>query len=175
METYAISTGLGTHPSTRGAIEGVLRTSPSLRTLDDLNLLAREFVTVHGPNIDGEVWEPDTRVAVSKASILWVVEECDQLGPRFVSPESYRRSPLRLRVDDFDVQGFMHVPQGGDTLQRLNQDRHPFIALTSASVVGSDVELAVPFLAVNRQQIAWAVELPAHVPQSEELADVGVS
>ena len=52
--------------STKGSIEGVLRTSPSLRTLDDLNLLAREFITIHGPNIDGEVWEPDTRVASRK-------------------------------------------------------------------------------------------------------------
>jgi len=147
----------------QGVVEGVLRTSPSLRTLDDLNLVARNFVTLHGARVDGASWEPETRVALSKSSILFVVEDGETAGPRVIAPESYNRSPLRLSIAEFVIQGFLHVPRGGDALKRLNQERHPFVALTSASVVGPEVEIAVPFLAVNQRHVAWAVELPTRV------------
>ena len=153
--------------SLQGTVEGTLRTSPSLRTLDDLNLVARNFVTLQGPSVDGERWgDSQTRMALSKASILFVVEDAETASPRSIDPETYRRAPLRLRIADFDVQGFLHVPHGGDPMQRLNQDGHPFVALTSASVVGPGVEMAVPFLAVYRQRIALAVELPTREPEA---------
>ena len=162
--------------SLQGNIEGVLRTSPSLRTLDDLNLVARNFLTLHGPSVDGERWgDQQTRMALSKASILFVIEETGTLGPRSIDPETYRRAPLRLRIADFDIQGFLHVPHGGDPMQRLNQDGHPFVALTSASIVGPGVELAVPFLAVNRQRIALAVELPTRESETEAPVEAIVS
>ena len=162
--------------SLQGTVEGILRTSPSLRTLDDLNLVARNFVTLHDPSVDGERWgDSQTRMALSKASILFVIEDAGTMGPRSIDPETYRRAPLRLRIADFDVQGFLHVPHGGDPMQRLNQDGHPFVALTSASVVGPDVEMAVPFLAVNRQRIALAVELPTRDPETEIEVETAVS
>jgi len=162
--------------SLQGTVEGILKTSPSLRTLDDLNLVARNFVTVHGPSVDGEPWgDAQSRMVLSKASILFVIEDAATISPRSIAPETYRRAPLRLRVADFDVQGFLHVPHGGDPMQRLNQDSHPFVALTSASVIGPGVELAVPFLAVNRQRIALAVELPTRLPEVEAQIETAVS
>ena len=162
--------------SLQGTVEGILKTSPSLRTLDDLNLVARNFVTLHDPRVDGEQWgDARTRMALSKASILFVVEDNATLSPRSIAPETYRRAPLRLRIADFDVQGFLHVPHGGDPMQRLNQDGHPFVALTSASVIGPGVELAVPFLAVNRQRIALAVELPTREGEVEAQVETAVS
>jgi len=162
--------------SLQGVVEGVLRTSPSLRTLDDLNLVARNFVTLHDPSVDGQQWgDQQTRMALSKASILFVIEDTEALGPRTIDPETYSREPLRLRIAEFDIQGFLHVPHGSDPMQRLNQDGHPFVALTSASIVGPGVELAVPFLAVNRQRIALAVELPTRQPEPDANVEVGVS
>lgn len=162
--------------SLQGTVEGILRTSPSLRTLDDLNLVARNFVTLHDPSVDGEPWgDAATRMALSKASILFVIEDAETMGPRSIDPETYRRAPLRLRIAEFDVQGFLHVPHGGDPMQRLNQDGHPFVALTSASVVGPNIELAVPFLAVNRQRIALAVELPTREPEVEAEIEAAIS
>ena len=64
-------------------------------------------------------------------------------------------------LPDCEILGFLHTSAHGDPVVRLNQDASPFFALTSASVIGPDVEFAAAFLAVNR----------AHVFAAEALAD----
>ena len=76
----------------------------------------------------------------------------------------FARAPVRLRVGHFDVEGLVHVPAGGNPMMRLNQQGHPFLALTSASVVGEETQTGVPFLAVNRSHILAAQELSSEAP-----------
>ena len=79
----------------------------------------------------------------------------------------------RARVGAFDVEGFVHVPPRGDPLLRFNQDTHPFIAVTSASVVGPDRQFEAPFLAIKRSHIL-AVQ-PMDHDEAPELAGVSES
>ena len=149
-----------------GTVEGILEVSAILRTLDDLNVVAKHFVTVHRPQLAGSDWRFDEgALAINKQSILLVQELAE---PASKSKKSFggtfSRASVRLRVGHFDVEGFVHVPAGGDPMKRLNQQEHPFLALTSASVVGDETRTGVPFLAVNRSHILAAQELPTAAP-----------
>ena len=66
---------------------------------------------------------------------------------------------IRLRVGDYIVDGFLHVPPGGNPMMRLHQDSRAFIALTAASATRGDAEFSAPFLAVNRKHILAAQQL----------------
>ena len=58
-----------------GAVEGCLRVSPSLRTLDDLNRVSKRFITIHSPKSLTEGWRLSSGpLAVNKSSILFVRE-----------------------------------------------------------------------------------------------------
>ena len=137
-----------------GSIKGKLLVSVLLRTLDDLNLVAKAFLNVHSPALGGTGWSfPDGSLAVNKSTILFAAELSVPEGKRGEKFGGFTRAAVRLRVGAFDIEGFVHVPPGGDPLMRFNQDTHPFIALTSASIVGPDTQFASPFLAVNRSHI----------------------
>ena len=149
-----------------GTVEGILEVSAILRTLDDLNVVAKNFVMVHRPQLSGSSWCFDAAaLAINKQSILMVQELAE---PAFKSKKGFSgmfaRAPVRLRVGHFDVEGLVHVPAGGNPMTRLNQQGHPFLALTSASVVGEETQTGVPFLAVNRSHILAAQELPTAAP-----------
>ena len=158
-----------------GSVEGLLRVSVLLRTHDQLNKVADAFLTVHSPVLDGTRWSiADGPLSVNKANILFLAELSDPSGGQ---PEKFvncTRAAVRLRVGAFDIEGFVHVsPRGdGDPLLRFNQDIHPFIALTSVSVVGADKQFASSFLAVKRSHIL-AVQPRDH--QAPELAAVSES
>jgi len=151
----------------RCGIEGCLRVSPGLRTLDDLNVVARNFLTVHEPQLDSPDWPvADGPLSINKETILflWERDGIDKTWGRRIEPGRFTRSAIRLWVGSFVIQGFLHVPRGGDPMRRLNQDSHPFIALTSASVVGPHSDYVFSFLAVNRMHISAAQ------PMSTDLA-----
>jgi hypothetical protein len=76
------------------------------------------------------------------------------------------RSAVRISFLDCEILGFLHTPVQGDPFARLNQDRSPFLAVTSASITGADTEMAAPFLAVNGQR-AFTVELISDPDASE--------
>jgi len=148
--------------TTRGCIEGRMQTSPVVRTLDDLNVVARNFVTLHGARaLSGEWSLEGGPVALAKSSILYVCEVDEPAPQSRIIKEGARlfRSPILLWLAEFSIRGFLHVPAGGSAMARLNQQSHAFIAVTSCSVVGPDTELAVPFLAVNREQVIAAEEM----------------
>jgi hypothetical protein len=145
-----------------GSIEGYVETGARIRTLDDLNMFSRKFLRVEDATVSSAVWsfEPGT-IGVNTASIMFVVERTTfkRKSDKRVEAARFNRAAVRLCVGEYEIQGFLHVPGRGDILTRLNRDKYPFIALTSASVVGPDSEFAAPFLAVNRDHIMAAQEL----------------
>jgi hypothetical protein len=157
--------------TTRGCLEGRIQTSPMVRTLDDLNVVARHLVTLHGARALSGDWSLESgAVALAKSAILYVFE-LDQPAPQssvVKSTARFFRSPVRLWLSEYSIRGFVHVPAGGSAMARFNQQTHAFIAVTSASVVGPGTEMAVPFLAVNREHIVAAEEIRDEEPVEEE-------
>lgn len=154
-----------------GVIEGDLALGPQLRTLDYLNRTTTRFVSLRaarpvspGTSLQGEA------VHVNIESIFWVaeVEAMRRAGGVAVKPQ-LNRSAVRLCFPDWEILGFLHTPMQGDPFARLNQERCPFIAVTSASIIGSDTERAAAFLAVNSRQV-FTVELLADEETVEEEA-----
>jgi len=142
-------------------IDGWLTVSGMLRTLDDLNLVSSRFLVVNVDEAPSAGWVfDDGQVGINTETILYVREMDDvaRSGPRGEAAR-FSRAGVRLLAGDLEIQGFMHVPGRGDPMTRLNQDRHAFLALTSVSVVGPDLEFAAPFLAVNRRNVRAAQPL----------------
>ena len=148
--------------ASRGTLEGELGIGTALRTLDRLNLLHHAFVTIENPRVVAGDWsiEPGT-LLLNTSCILFVVElSSRRLGVCDAGEAArFSRSAVRLQVGDYEIQGFLHVPGKGRPLIRLKQDRHAFMAVTSASVVGPDTAFASSFLAVNRAHVLAAQEL----------------
>lgn len=148
--------------ASRGTLEGELGIGAALRTLDRLNLLHHAFVTIENPRVVAGDWsiEPGT-LLLNTSCILFVVELSSRRLEVCDAGEAARfsRSAVRLQVGDYEIQGFLHVPGKGRPLIRLKQDRHAFLAVTSASVVGPDTAFASSFLAVNRAHVLAAQEL----------------
>ena len=151
-----------------GVLRGVLPTTATRRTLDELNMASRTFITVEQPQSPGESWfAPSDALVVNKSAVLFLRE----LASPPVQPAGqfarFTRAPVSLRVGPCFVHGFMHVPPGGRPLKRLDQDPHAFIALTAVLVTGPDTEFTVPFLAVNRSHVSAAQQ----VGQSETASE----
>ena len=79
---------------------------------------------------------------------------------------------MRVRVGPYEIEGFLHVPPGGECLKWLNHYSHPFLSLTSVSVVGPAKQFATPFLAVNRRHILAAQEIYAEDDTAEETLEL---
>ena len=157
----------------QGSIEGLLLISELQRTLDDLNMASKAFLTVHSPVLDGTGWSfPDSPLSVNKSNILFLAELSSPDTGKSEQFVDFTRAPVRLRVGPFNVEGFVHVPPRGDPLLRFNQDTHPFIAVTSASVVGPNTQFEAPFLAVKRSHVLAVQPLDQEAP---ELAAVSES
>jgi len=145
-----------------GAIEGYVETGERSRTLDGLNLSSGKFLRIEDAVVSSPVWSFDRgTIGVNASAILFVIERTRyrRKGDERVEAARFNRAAVRLCVGKYEIQGFIHVPGRGDILTRLNRDKYSFIALTSASVVGPDSELAAPFMAVNRTHITAAQEL----------------
>jgi len=146
-------------------LDGLLNISLGGRTLDELNLEARTFLTLVTPRLVGGSWEmTDAPVAVNKGTVLFVLEVPDlgaTIGRTDEDPELRRfgRAALRLRVGGYTVEGYVHTGPGGSSLMRFNQTAHRFIALQSVVVTGSGPEFSAQFLAVNRTLVLSAQEM----------------
>lgn len=145
--------------------DGLLNISLGGRTLDELNLQARPFLTLATPRLIAGSWELiEGSVAINKASILLVLEIPDlgvSLGRTDEDPELRRfgRASIRLRVGEYAVEGYVHTGPAGSSLIRLNQSAHTFIALQSALITGPGADFNAPFLAVNRAHVLSAQEM----------------
>jgi len=154
-----------------GAVEGGMRSAPTLRTIDELNSAARPFLPLEDAVLECTTWTFDPgSVAVSKAAILYVTElGCPPaLAAGRPSGARLTRAALRLRVGSFDIEGFVHVPPGGGGLTRLLQAGHAFVALTSVSVVGPATHFATGFLALHRGHIIAAQEVTPSAPSATD-------
>jgi hypothetical protein len=157
----------------RGMIEGDLPVGPQLRTLDYLNRSTTRFVPLctarplsSRASLEGKI------VHVNIESILWVAEiETMPRAARAAVKPQLNRAAVRICFPDCEILGFLHVPPHGDPFARLNQDRSSFLAVTSASIIGSDTERAAPFVAVNSRQ-AFTLEMIADDDAVEESSSV---
>lgn len=146
-------------------LDGLLHISLGARTLDELNLTARSFLTLFSPRFAGVPATPDdNQMLVNKASILMALEIPDlgaslERSAEEVEIRSHGRAALRLSLGPFGIEAYVHVGPGGDALLRLNQAAHPFTALQHATVTGGGQNFSTPFLAVNRGHVLWAQEL----------------
>ena len=141
-----------------GAVEGRVTVNANLRTLDYLNV-PHKFVTVDATEIGLSGWSFDTGIiSINKELTLFAMELQNQvmMTDARVEAHHYSREAVRLRLADFDIQGYMHVRGMTDPMMRLSQNKQPFIALTSVSVVGDEAEYATSFLAVNPLHITAA-------------------
>jgi hypothetical protein len=154
-------------------VDGSLRISPMLRTLDELNVGNRSFLQMVRADLSRSTWSfAGHELSISRDSILFV-HELDA-PPRSAGRGgggSFTRSTLRLNIGGYTVEGFLHVPRGGSALKRLNQLTHPFFSLTSVSVLGADSQFATPFLAVNHARILAAQESVAPDSTNESGVD----
>ena len=157
-----------------GIIEGTLGWGTLFRTLDELNLASREFVLLHSPTVTGTAWPIEgSPLAINKSSILFALELSDNPyksdGRAEVS--LYRRVPVRIFMAEYTVQGLMYIPAGGDPMRKFNQGDASFIAVTSASIMGSQVQLSVPFVAVNLSHVVVAYAEPEEKEKTDPVAE----
>lgn len=149
-----------------GLVQGTLRISGMLRTLDDLNIASRSFIQVHDVDRTPEDWKIRSgSIAVRRSEVLFAVENGDSTRKSGRAGAGFSRAPMRILVGDYDIEGFVHVPPGGEPMTRILQHAPAFLALTSASVSHADRQFAVDFIAVNRGAIRVAQTLFA---QDEE-------
>jgi hypothetical protein len=137
-----------------------------------LNVVSPGFLPLDVDQVTVDGWfNVQGRASINTSSILFVRElsEPPTRGGQRVEAARFSRAAVRLRVGDYEVRGFMHVPGRGDPTWRLNHEKCKFIAVTSASVVGPGVEFATPFLAVNRQHISAAQEIHLDEPEPEQV------
>jgi hypothetical protein len=159
----------------RGVVEGYLNSSSMIRLLDDLNVVNHAFRTIQSPVVDTEGWEveEDGPLAVHRDSILFVMEREDAPPlpadrPGAIEAARHTRAAMRLWVGEFVIEGFVHVAPGGTPLSRLFHSRHPFMALSSATVIGPGGTIETPFIAVNRSHVTSAQELDRDPPPLED-------
>lgn len=161
----------------RGRIDGDLMASAVVRTLDDLNVVARQFVTLHDATAPDQLESlASGPISIAKSGVICLVELSNSSRPtggRSAQPRILR-APVQLWVREFSIHGFLHVQIGGDVMVRLNQSEHPFIALTSATVEGPHGTWSAAFLALNRTHILAAQALSGEAPQANDAKLVGV-
>ena len=140
-----------------GAVEGCLNIGPQIRTLDELNMSSKRFVTIYYPkSVTGE-WNLGVGpLAVEKESILFVRELAAPAPGPVSSTFNFTRAAVHLRVNKYEVEGFLHVPPGGMVMKRLEQDNHRFLSVTTVLLTGPGEPATMSFLAVNRNFITTA-------------------
>jgi hypothetical protein len=152
-----------------GMIEGDLAVGTQLRTLDYLNRATTRFVPLHtARSLSSRASLQGSSVLVNIDAILWVAEVATKPRPgRVAANPQLNRSAVRFCFPECEILGFLHTPPQGDPLARLNQDRASFLAVTSASIIGSDTERASAFIAVNSRQV-FTVEMIGDDDSAEE-------
>ena len=164
-----------------GHIDGTLRTNRGVSTLHYLNVLATssDFVVVHDP-IEGDpgllLEESELGVAMRSIILVQEITERKPIPGDPVAAARYVRSPIRLRVGEYALEGFIHHAVGVDPITRVNNDRHTFFAMSSVSIVGPEFQSSAAFLAVRRSEVLLVQESreeAALFGVGEDEADVG--
>ena len=153
----------------QGAIEGSLPVGAGATTMRRLNVVSatQKFLQLRPPVLcTPECVFRDGPLSVVIDSIVFVTEVAEFV-PVPEEPQAaarFRRARVILLLKDYLIEGFVHVPPGGDPIVRLNQDRHKFIALTSVTVKTADQEFSVPFMALNGSELLAIQEIEYEEP-----------
>jgi hypothetical protein len=147
-----------------GAIEGSLPVGEGASTMHRLNVVAatQKFLRLEPPVVcTPDCVFRDGSLSVVLDSIVFVTEvaACVPVPREPHAAARFRRARVMLLLRDYVVEGFVHVPPGGDPIVRLNQDRHKFIALTAVTVRTAENEFSVPFLALNSSELLAVQEV----------------
>jgi hypothetical protein len=155
--------------TTFGTVEGLLASSGMLRLLDDLNVVAKRFLTVNEPVVlSGPGLHGDGPLSLNKDSVVFVKER-EGSSPHAVSLRlagRFTRAGVEIVLKEHAILGHVHVLPNGDPISRFNQGEQTFVALTSVTVVGPEERFVTPFLALNRGHI----QAVRPVGESERLA-----
>jgi hypothetical protein len=162
-----------------GHVDGQVRVNPRISTLHYLNVtsMSQSFIVMAPPIEPSAEWNVvDGSLALAFDSVLFVQEMSDfrPVDSDRAAAALYERCAVRLNVGEYAVEGFIHMPPGGNPIGRLNQDRHPFFALTAVSVMGPHAQFAAPFLAIKRSEVI-ALQAARADAALEESAAVEVS
>jgi hypothetical protein len=153
----------------------MLQTNRGVSTMHYLNVVAgtHQFLTLRPPLVGPTDWMfEDAALALAMDSIYFVTELTEYV-PRSGDPQEaarYMRTAVRMRLSDFLVDGFVHVPHGSNPIQRLNQVHNPFIALTVVSVMGPEEQFATSFLAANRRYVSAFQQIIGELQPPKELS-----
>lgn len=156
-----------------GHVDGEVWINPRISTLQHMNVTAmsQAFLVVVPPLEPSKGWNlVDGALALAFDSVLFVqeLESFDNVDSDRTTAALYERCAVRLSVGEYAVEGFIHVPPGGNPIARLNQDRHEFLALSAVSVVGPRHQFAAPFLAVKRSEVV-ALQAIGHEVALEDM------
>jgi hypothetical protein len=148
----------------QGAIEGTLPVGQGSSTMHRLNVVAasQKFLQLQSPVVcTPKCVFQEGALSVVIDSIVFVTEvaECVPVPREPQAAARFRRARVILLLEDYLVEGYVHVPPGGDPIVRLNQDRHKFIALTSVTVKTADEEFSAPFMALNGSKLLAIQEI----------------
>lgn len=154
-----------------GCVEGQLDSSIVVRLLDDLNV-DRPFLTLYDLVGCAGRWPcHDGTLAIRRDSVLFVLE-LSEPPPRPGNPSAafqghFNRARVDFQVAEFSISGMLHVPLGGAPMALLQHESHSFVALTSATITGPELEIEVPFLAINRRHVLALHAHDLEVPEEE--------
>lgn len=157
-----------------GHVDGWVLINPRIATLRYLNVIAatQNFIVLSPPIEPSSGWNiAGGSLALAIDSLLFVQEltYCEYASDR-AAAALYERCAIRLNVDEYAVEGFLHMPPGGNPIAQLNQNRHPFFALSAVSAMGPGCQFAAPFLAIKRSEII-ALQAVGSGPALEEIVD----
>ncbi len=157
-----------------GRVAGLLAIGEQVRTLDDVNLGSTRFILLHEPAEEEGTWgfEPGP-LAINTAEIVFIFESepPGAFSVNRLAASRKSRSRVRLRTAAYTIDGVVHIPPNGKALIRLRQENRTFIALTEATVRHGDSVFETPFLAVNRDHVLAAQELPLPAPETATVGE----
>ena len=140
-----------------GHVDGSVLANPRVATLRYLNITSatQHFIVISPPIEPSAGWNiVDGALAIAIDSLLFVQELTALAFPSDRAAAAlYERCAIRLSVGEFAVEGYLHMPPGSNPISRLNQNSHPFFALSAVSVIGPDTQFAAPFLAIKRSEV----------------------
>ena len=158
-----------------GTVEGFIRCSSSIRTLDDLNFPRADYLVIlepTGSGVDSPLSGAGGPLAIQKESVLFLREmpAVVRSSPR-ANAEKCWVSVVEYRVGPFSLRGTVHYPPNSEPIARLNLRTHQFLALTSVLVTGPGRTFEAPFIAVNRQHLLSAREIDGVAEATTVAAD----
>lgn len=165
--------------TSHGHVDGQVRINPRISTLHYLNVTAmsQSFIVLAPPIEPSAGWNVvEGSLALAFDAVLFVQEISDfrLVDSDRAAAALYERRAVRLNAGEYAVEGFIHMAPGGSPIGRLNQDRHPYLALTAVSVMGPHGQFAAPFLAIKRSEVITLQSVDADATLDDS-AEVGVS